>query len=357
VNIFEAFSNSPPYWMTISGCASGAVNRGQDNLDPKYYDAFADYLVTVMKHLQEAEGIIFESLEPFNEPDGWWWVAGGGQEGNYAKAATQDTVLQLVQRRLQSGNHVTFVAGPDANNYDLMPQFLDRYSTDTIQALGRVNVHQYLGTRPLDLRNRIAQLQKPLWMSEVGCCFPGQTDGTEMDGAMWMARQIRVALRDMRAEAWILWQPDWNIIDFNSGHPKPMRQYFAIAQYSNFIRPGYQIISSGADNTLAAYSRADRRLVLVATNSIVSALGATGLIALQPSAVGLVNDYDLSAFVLSKQTVRVYRTTVGASMRPIAAVSKVDSLGRFTDFAPPQSITTYVFDGVDLTSSAPRNER
>lgn len=40
VNIFEAFSNSPPWFMTISKSARGHPT-GHDNLDPSNYTAFA----------------------------------------------------------------------------------------------------------------------------------------------------------------------------------------------------------------------------------------------------------------------------------------------------------------------------
>ena len=33
-NIFEAFSNSPPYWMTKTGSSSGGTSPHQDNLRP-----------------------------------------------------------------------------------------------------------------------------------------------------------------------------------------------------------------------------------------------------------------------------------------------------------------------------------
>ena len=42
--IFEAFSNSAPYYMTFSGCVAGNVNGGDDNLRPEYYEEFAHYL-------------------------------------------------------------------------------------------------------------------------------------------------------------------------------------------------------------------------------------------------------------------------------------------------------------------------
>lgn len=82
-NIFEAASYSPPYWMTISGCSSGTKLAHQDNLRLDMYENFVNYLATVVKHFQDEEGVHFESLEPFNEPD-TGWTAGGRQEGNSA---------------------------------------------------------------------------------------------------------------------------------------------------------------------------------------------------------------------------------------------------------------------------------
>ena len=32
--VFEAFSNSPPYWMTYSGCSAGNADPLKDNLKP-----------------------------------------------------------------------------------------------------------------------------------------------------------------------------------------------------------------------------------------------------------------------------------------------------------------------------------
>ena len=89
-NIFEAFSNSPPYWMTLSGSSSGAGMPHQDNLRPDMRKTFVTYLTKVVKHFRDVEGVRFESLEPFNEPD-LSWMAGGKQEGNSASYASQNT--------------------------------------------------------------------------------------------------------------------------------------------------------------------------------------------------------------------------------------------------------------------------
>ena len=41
--IFEAFSNSPPWWMTVSGCAAGHKDALTDNLRTDCYEDFARY--------------------------------------------------------------------------------------------------------------------------------------------------------------------------------------------------------------------------------------------------------------------------------------------------------------------------
>ena len=66
-SIFEAFSNTPPYWMTVSGRSSGNVFPWLDNLRPEYYDQFVHYLTEVVRWYRDQHGIIFRrgpSLHP-----------------------------------------------------------------------------------------------------------------------------------------------------------------------------------------------------------------------------------------------------------------------------------------------------
>ena len=65
---FEGFSNSPPYFMTNSGCTSGAVLPSYDNLRSTEYDNFAEYIATVTEHFKNEFGIEFKSYSPMNEP-------------------------------------------------------------------------------------------------------------------------------------------------------------------------------------------------------------------------------------------------------------------------------------------------
>jgi hypothetical protein len=140
-------------------------------------------------------------------------------------------------------------------------------------------------------------------------------------------------LRDLGAEAWVLWQPDWNVIAFDpkGGVPRPQKQFYALAQYTQFVRPGFQIISAGgAYNTLAAYSPASKRLVLVSTNWDVAT----------------PNDLDLSAFAGIPSSVAVYRTTADEAVNLQEGKIALSSKGHLIDQLPVRSVTTYVIDGV-----------
>jgi hypothetical protein len=152
-----------------------------------------------------------------------------------------------------------------------------------------------------------------------------------------MADSIRMDLRDMGAQAWVLWQPDWQVIAFdpNGGQPQLKKQYYAIAQYSRFIRTGFQIISAGgAYHTLAAYSAASNRLVLVATNWDT------------PAAI----DLDLTAFTGLPSAVTAYRTTADESVNLHEEKIPLAANGHIVDPLSVRSINTYVIDGVTPSS-------
>jgi O-glycosyl hydrolase len=342
-DLFEAFSVSPPYWMTVSGCSSGnKPGQREDNLRPDMYVSFVNYLATVVKHFRDVEGVRFESLEPFNEPD-LGWGAGGRQEGYSAAPSVRNILIPMLARRLKQDDIDTFVSGMDTNNVAAAVGSVEQLDPNALGALGRLNTHDYHAAVYWVRLNRLTEiaqkLHKPIWMSELGCCFPHQGDGTDMWGALFMADSVRMDLRDLGAEAWVMWQPDWNVIAFDpdGGSPHLKKQYYALAQYTRFIRPGFQIISSGgAYHTLAAYSSVSRRLVLVTTNwDAVTA-----------------NDLDLTAFAKLPSSVAVYRTTDDETVNLRQGTIAISAKGHIVDSLPPRSVSTYVIDGV-LPSSIP----
>jgi O-glycosyl hydrolase len=346
-NLFEAFSVSPPYWMTLSGCASGnKAGQHEDNLPPAMHENFVNYLATVVKHFRDVEGIRFESLEPFNEPD-LGWGAGGRQEGYSASLSTRNAVIAMLARRLKQDGVDTFVSGVDTNNIAAAAGNAEQLDPKALAALGRLNTHDYHATSYWVRLKRVKEIaqksRKPVWMSELGCCFPQQGDKTDMWGALFMADSIRADLRDLGVEVWVLWQPDWNVIAFDpqGGAPRLMKQYYTLAQYTRFIRPGFEIISAGgAYNTLAAYSANAKRLVLVSTNwEKVTPL-----------------DLDLGAFGPLPRSATVYRTTAADGVNLQQGSVPLSEAGSLVDQLPERSVTTYVIDGVTPRSAAPSSQ-
>ena len=114
--VFEAFSNSAPYWMTYSGCASGNSNAAKDNLKPEYYGKFCDYLIDVCKHYKDEYGIEFKTLAPFNEPNTNYWGEKGGQEGCHFDPASQVNLIRVLYPKLKNSGLKTVISSSDGDN-------------------------------------------------------------------------------------------------------------------------------------------------------------------------------------------------------------------------------------------------
>ncbi len=341
--ILEAFSNSPPWWMTKSGCASGNTD-GSDNLKEDYYDDFAEYLTEVAKHVQDSMGITFRTLAPFNEPNSNWWKAEGRQEGCMFSRAKQPKLILEVGARLKSkGLTGTTVSAADANSIGEMIGNADSYDAATLAHISQFNTHSYYGS---DAERRTLQatakrLGKRLWQSETGpLSWPG---GNQFDVAMWSADLILRDLREMRAEAWLDWQVAgggiWGVIDynFNAQTSQMNKKGFAYAQFSRFIRPGSIFIGSNHAATVAALVPASGSLVLVAVN--------TGTTAAQYA-------FDLSRFESLPQAAQAYRTSSTenvARLPDLAVTSKT-----ITVQAPARSVTTLVLEMAVTTALGPR---
>ncbi|CAG8455994.1 1947_t:CDS:10 [Cetraspora pellucida] len=273
-DIFEAYSNSPPYWMTNSGCSAGGSNFA-DNLNFTYYDAFANYLTDVVEWYS-LEGITFRTLDPFNEPTLRAWNVNGSQEGcSFNDCSAMNTIIRKVGDSLYFkgllGN--TSVSFADENTIDQEFFTISCIENNVMSYVSQYNTHAYGGALRGELHD-ISKLDgKRLWMSESGF-----TASEEMSASIELSKQILNDMRNLKPVAWVYWQViehiqpgiDWGLIgaDFsNSSTSLDIRlAYYGFLQYTRFIRPGYQIISSNDEDTLAAYDAINKTLVLVCTN-------------------------------------------------------------------------------------------
>ncbi|MEI9937906.1 MAG: glycoside hydrolase [Pseudomonadota bacterium] len=328
--IFEAFSNSPPYWMTSSGCASGNTD-GSNNLEANSYDAFADYLVQVVKHYRDAFGVTFRTLEPLNEPNASWWKANGGQEGCHFSPANQQTIIKAVSAALQT-NGVTGVqvSASDENSMDDAYDNIRAFDANTIDAMAQINVHSYAGSRRAELRNLATSKGKRLWQSESGP-LSVTLDG-ETDAALFMAGRIISDLKDLQPEAWIDWQvadPDHNWASFAVNNSKQsftlLKRFYMHAGFSRYIRPGATFIRVDNPDMVAAQAADGSQVTLVVRNGGSAAATFT---------------FDLTALDTVGAAVDVHRTSSTENLAQLTAIPIV-SYG-FSATVPANSVTTLV---------------
>jgi O-glycosyl hydrolase len=359
-NLLEAFSNSPPWWLTQSGCSAGARNPRRNNLRDDAYEAFAAYLADVVRQFRDAWGIEFRTLDPCNEPDGTWWEAGKGQEGCRFDEAGQSRILKALAAALQERGLSTEISAIDAHGIDAAISQFQAWDADARKAVSQLNTHAYRGTPRPELRNLAAQHGKRLWMSEYdGGSNPDGGPGHDHDSmipALDLAAAIIRDLRDLQPQAWVLWQAveneqycvwwkyNYGLLhgDFMHGTEaiQVTRKYHAMAQFTRFVRPGYRMIGVLAEDTVAFLDPRGSRLVLVTANA---------------SAAPRPRRYDLSAFSgLGATTVTAYRTTVSEAVNrlpdPVATAAEIVAE------EPAQSITTYVVDGVTYAGPLKLND-
>ncbi|MEU3666529.1 glycoside hydrolase [Streptomyces virginiae] len=347
---FEAFSNSPPYFMTRSGLVSGAVDPRQDNLRPDQYERFAAYLAGALQRVQTSTGVTFASVSPVNEPGTAYWRAGGLQEGSHWAPDSQARVITALRAELDRSGLRTTIAAMDETDPDMFRANWDSYGSPVRSAIGRLNTHTY-GTNGRSGARDIAKgSHTPLWMSEVDLGGTVPQSFSDMSPALDLAGRITDDLTRLEPRAWVLWQAvedyenmtpahensNWGLIqtDFTPADAaqEPLRRnkkYWAMAQYSRFIRPGARVIGTDDDHTLAAVHPGGQGAVVVHANPT----GSARTIAL-----------DLTGFRdVSPAPVQRYTTD---ATRNVSRETDVSVTGRhLTVTLAPRSVTTLVVPG------------
>lgn len=367
--LVEVFSNTPPWYMTESGCHSGNIDASKDNLKKDYYDDFAKYLVDITKYINDEMGIEVEYLEPINEAASSYWGAySEKQEGcHFNQGESQSNMyVETYNALVESGlDDKVKLTGTDETSIDVQIDSLNKLSPDAMKVIDKVNTHVYGGSKREELRDLTDTLDKKFWMSEV-CVSNADHEHDDVVSALELSDIILKDLRDMKAEAWVVWQAVeseaenylWNnnyglihgmyeseedlLEDYHIKHgltPDKMKelgleqgsyditkQYYVFGQYSKFIKPNYKIIDVDNENALAALSPDGKEIVLVAQNVGTEA-----------------KDY---SFILDKVSgttgVKAYRTSSTESIDEVDSFSVED--GVLQAILPANSITTFVID-------------
>ncbi|MET8543661.1 RICIN domain-containing protein [Kitasatospora sp. NPDC004799] len=356
---FEAFSNSAPYFMTTSGLVSGAAtNAWDDNLRADQFDRFAAYLAGSLKLAQAGTGVTFDSVEPVNEPTSTGWLAGRGQEGSSWSTASQAHIVNSLHDALGKAGLNTPVAAMDEGTPDGMSYDWSTYPAATRAAVARLNTHTYGGSRWSSARDVAKGAGKPLWMSEVDTGGYVPQSFTDMRPALSFSGLIDDGFRNLEPRSWVMWQAvedyanmtpahensNWGLIqvDLTSADPahEPVRKnkkYWAMANYSRFVRPGARVIGTDSANTLAALRPGGTGAVAVYTN----ATGAAQTVTLDLAGFQSV---DTSVPVQQYTTDAARNVQRGADLTATAAKTLTAQVG-------PGSVTTFVLPGATGVSA------
>ncbi len=388
--IAEAFSNSPPYFMTVSGCSSGNEDANKDNLRADSVNAFATYMADVIAHW-EANGIHFQSATPMNEPyTNYWGANSDKQEGcHFDQGESQSRILVAFAKKLAENkvNNI-ILSGTDETSIDTAITSYNKLSDEAKNVISRIDTHTYSGSNRKGLRKLAQESGENLWMSEVDGAFTAGNGAGEMSQALGFSERLIDDLNGLMPSAWIIWDiidthisdkddiaanetaskyeeaynkydnsdslSEW-LADNNAAAGKSLwgvaiadhsnqkvvltKKYYAFGQYSRYIRPGYTLLGSGK-GTVAAYDSKGKKLVIVATNTQNADQNW---------------QFDLTGFRTVGENVTAIRTSGtlegGENWADVSGKTgdSFDTNGRtFTTTVKANSITTYIIWGVEM---------
>lgn len=281
VDQFLGFANSPPIQFTINGKAF--ANAGKTNISPSRYNAFAEYLSSIVKGVEQVSGVKLNYISAVNEPQ-WDW-SDGGQEGcpynnteiaGVVKAVNRIFIKNKIGPKLlvsEAGSINYLLAANDKpGKGNQLSGFFNPVSTNYIGDLPGVSKtiagHSYFTTSPkalaiktrANLADSVAARNIDFWQSEY-CILgdnAGEIDGKErdlgIDAALYLASVIHTDLTVANASAWQWWtaisaynyKDGLIYVDKNKtdGNYYDSKMLWALGNYSRFIRPGAVRVSA-----------------------------------------------------------------------------------------------------------------
>ena len=361
--IGEAFSNSPPYFMTVSGCSSGNEEPSEDNLREDSFIAFACYMADVIEHWANEGVITFQSASPMNEPaTSYWGAFSEKQEGcHFTQGEVQSRILVELNNELKKKGLDVIICGTDETNIDSAITSFQHLTPEAKEVVTRIDTHAYQGTMRKMLKNTAEDAGVNLWMSEVDGTYSMSKKTGAMSAALGFAEEIMKDLNGLMPTAWIMWDavdlhvdsknkydtctraeadriiadgdPFWGIAiaDHDKEELLLSKKYYAYGQFSKYIRPGYCLVES-SDVTVAAYNPENKSVVVVVLNSNTD---------------DQKWEFDLSDFDVDMQGVTAIRTSgdieSGENLADVTDTDFIETSDKtFTALVKGSSLTTFV---------------
>ncbi|WP_146197377.1 RICIN domain-containing protein [Promicromonospora sp. AC04] len=364
---WETFSNSPPWFQTVSGYVSGGFNANTDQLKPESIDDFAAYVVGATERLEDAHGIDVDTIDPFNEPNTNYWgtqlgadgnPTGGRQEGAHMGPGLQQQVIPALADAIGGSTTDAAIAAMDETNPGRFATNWNAYPAAVRDQVSQLNVHTYGTGQRTTVRDIAKGEDKPLWMSEVGGSWSstGQ-DFESMESGLGSAHQIVDDLRELEPSAWVFWQPVEDYDNMAPGGESPEggnwgeiqipfsctaqdtletcpiytnTKYWVTQNFTHYIAPGDRLIGVDDADSTAAVSASGSGATVVHVNDTTAEREVT---------------LDLSGFadIAAGATVTPVVTSVDGYLVEGEPVAVQDAAATLT--VPAESVTTFVVDG------------
>ena len=274
VPVLTGFVNSAPVRFTTNGKSCGGA------LKPGMEDAYAKYLMRVVRTLHDRDHITLQYVSPMNEPDNSF--ADCGQEGMQVPVGQRAAVVQALGKELAANTPYAKVIADETTADAILSTEAPKWLAvpGTAKYVAAVAHHTY--DFPTDaLRKLLPQVASkfgvPTWMTEI-CCYKGSggvasSFGAQYDPTMtqgfWLADQIDSDLTVAGDSAWYWWTALSPVLGcdpkadpgcptrvnpkgFNDGllyydqHGPAdgvtdiftTKRFFVLGQFSRYVRPG-----------------------------------------------------------------------------------------------------------------------
>ncbi|MGW0820739.1 glycoside hydrolase [Streptomyces sp. NPDC002845] len=359
---WEAFSNSPPWFQTVSGYVSGGFDSSADQIRADRVDDFATYLVRVTERMEKAHGIEFDTIDPLNEPNTPYWgtqlgadgqPTGGRQEGAHAGPELQQKVILALDEALDEARTDAEISAMDETNPGTFTRNWNAYDAPARAAVDQLNVHTYGTSQRTSARDIAKGADKKLWMSEVEGTWGTGTDFTSMEPGLGIATRMVDDMRELEPSAWVFWQPiedsipqaeagkNWGSIHipFNCTAEDTLEtcpiqtnsKFHTIRNFTHHIRPGDHFVKVDDPSSVAAVKKSGRAATVVHVNSSTSARSVT----LDLSRFGRVSPWASVTPMVTSDDGALVRGT------PVRVTDRSATLD-----VPAKSVTTFLVKGV-----------
>lgn len=304
INTVVFFANSPHYLMTESGKTTGDYEY-QNNLKPEFYEAFCDYLLTIVNQIYQTKIKNISSvtkiyISPINEPQWKWGGSEASQEGCHYDAKELAAFLNVFFAKLNEfnlANGTNFLADVfESGNYKLkitdkvnaQDYLYEMSQYDYFDQIDHISVHSYGANDSKKWRRKFAKFMDKNYpniqvtISEFCEMQAGRFDTIE--SGLFLAKIISRDITMLDASDWGWWlavsQGDyndglvyWDTVDGVNTFSM-LKRYYTMSHFSKYISQGDVRVKLKSSDTLnlknldySAYKKTDGSYVVILINN------------------------------------------------------------------------------------------